>query len=208
MNFDYLKNIEELQNLYIAVSSDNQTDSAYLRCIKYGRCLESLVRYTYAKHFPKYKAASSELIKLLKDKTFKQFLGKAEYYNKLHFTYLAGNNAAFDHDIDKETADLALENLKEVTFQIFSKLNNFDETQKRTFEYVSKVEYSITEAKTRELYIDTNLKSGGYSVLLQIIAEEIPGDISHNFNIVASLLQKHGKPCELSFHTSNFQGSQ
>ena len=87
MNFDYLKNIEELQNLYIAVSSDNQTDSAYLRCIKYGRCLESLVRYTYAKHFPKYKAASSELIKLLKDKTFKQFLGKTEYYNKLHFTY-------------------------------------------------------------------------------------------------------------------------
>ena len=165
MNFDYLKNIEELQNLYIAVSSDNQTDSAYLRCIKYGRCLESLVRYTYAKHFPKYKAASSELIKLLKDKTFKQFLGKTEYYNKLHFTYLAGNNAAFDHDIDKETADLALENLKEVTFQIFSKLNNFDETQKRTFEYVSKVEYSITEAKTRELYIDTNLKSAGYSVL-------------------------------------------
>lgn len=164
MNFDYLKNIEELQNLYIAVSSDNQTDSAYLRCIKYGRCLESLVRYTYAKHFPKYKAASSELIKLLKDKTFKQFLGKTEYYNKLHFTYLAGNNAAFDHDIDKETADLALENLKEVTFQIFSKLNNFDETQKRTFEYVSKVEYSITEAKTRELYIDTNLKSAGYSV--------------------------------------------
>ena len=140
MNFDYLKNIEELQNLYIAVSSDNQTGSAYLRCIKYGRCLESLVRYTYAKHFPKYKADSSELIKLLKDKTFKQFLGKTEYYNKLHFTYLAGNNAAFDHDIDKETADLALENLKEVTFQIFSKLNNFDETQKRTFEYVSKVE--------------------------------------------------------------------
>ena len=87
MNFDYLKNIEELQNLYIAVSSDNQTDSAYLRCIKYGRCLESLVRYTYAKHFPKYKAASSELIKLLKDKTFKQFLGKTEYYNKLHFLY-------------------------------------------------------------------------------------------------------------------------
>ena len=77
-----------------------ETESAYLRCIKYGRCLESLVRYTYAKQFPKYKAASSELIKLLKDKTFKQFLGKTEYYNKLHFTYLAGNNAAFDHDID------------------------------------------------------------------------------------------------------------
>ena len=110
MNFDYLKNIEELQNLYITVSTDNQTESAYLRCIKYGRCLESLVRYTYAKQFPKYKAASSELIKLLKDKTFKQFLGKTEYYNKLHFTYLAGNNAAFDHDIDTETADLALEN--------------------------------------------------------------------------------------------------
>lgn len=165
MNFDYLKNIEELQNLYITVSTDNQTESAYLRCIKYGRCLESLVRYTYAKQFPKYKAASSELIKLLNDKTFKQFLGKTEYYNKLHFTYLAGNNAAFDHDIDTETADLALENLKEVTFQIFSKAHNFDEMQKRIFEYVSRVEYAITEAKTRELYIDTNLKSAGYSVL-------------------------------------------
>ena len=146
MNFDYLKNIEELQNLYITVSTDNQTESAYLRCIKYGRCLESLVRYTYAKQFPKYKAASSELIKLLKDKTFKQFLGKTEYYNKLHFTYLAGNNAAFDHDIDTETADLALENLKEVTFQIFSKAHNFDDMQKRTFEYVSRVLPTVISA--------------------------------------------------------------
>lgn len=165
MNFDYLKNIEELQNLYITVSTDDQTESAYLRCIKYGRCLESLVRYTYAKQFPKYKAASSELIKLLKDKNFKQFLGKTEYYNKLHFIYLAGNNAAFDHDIDTETADLALENLKEVTFQMFSKAHKFDDVQKKTFEYVSKVEYAITEEKTRELYIDINLKSAGYSVL-------------------------------------------
>ena len=94
-----------------------------------------------------------------------KYKGKTEYYNKLHFTYLAGNNAAFDHDIDNETADLALENLKEVTFQIFSKAHNFDDMQKRTFEYVSRVEYAITEAKTRELYIDTNLKSAGYSVL-------------------------------------------
>ena len=165
MNFDYLKNIEELQNLYITVSTENQTDSAYLRCIKYGRCLESLVRYTYAKQFPNYNAASSELIKLLKDKMFKQFLGKTEYYNKLHFTYIAGNNAAFDHDIDAETADLALENLKEVTYQIFCKTHSFDESQKRTFEYVSRIEYALTEAKTRELYIDTNLKSAGYSVI-------------------------------------------
>lgn len=166
MNFEYLKNIEEVKKLYDTITSKDITaDSAYSRCINYGRCLESLVRYTYAQEFPKYKSASSELIKLLKNKNFKQFLGKTEYYNKIHFTYLAGNNAAFDHDIDEETADLAFENLKEVTYIIFSKLNSFNEVQKEKFEYILKPEYSITEERTRDLYIDTNLKSAGYSIL-------------------------------------------
>lgn len=167
MKFDYLKDIEELRSLYITLSTENHTDPAYLRCIKYGRCLEKLIRYTYSKQFPQYKSSSSELIRLIKAKNFKQFLGKTEYYNKLQFTYLAGNNAAFDHDIDEEVAELALENLKEITYHIFSKSNDFDEAQKLTYEYVSKIDYSITESKTRELYIDINLKSSGYSVLKQ-----------------------------------------
>ena len=159
MKFDYLKDIEELRSLYITLSTENHTDPAYLRCIKYGRCLEKLIRYTYSKQFPQYKSSSSELIRLIKAKNFKQFLGKTEYYNKLQFTYLAGNNAAFDHDIDEEVAELALENLKEISYHIFSKSNDFDEAQKLTYEYVSKIDYSITESKTRELYIDINLKS-------------------------------------------------
>lgn len=191
MNFDYLKNIEELQNLYMAVSSDNQTDSAYLRCIKYVRCLESLVRYTYSKQFPKYKSASSELIKLLKDKNFKQFLGKTEYYNKIHFTYLAGNNAAFDHDIDKETADLSFENLKEVTYIIFSKIDSFDEEQRESFEYIPEPEYSITEAKTRELYIDTNLKSAGY-IVLKDKGKIVPGKVGIEIKVFDLPNQKTG----------------
>ena len=165
MKFDYLVNVDELQNLYVTVTGDDSSESAYARCINYGRCLEKLIRYTYAKQFPHYKAASSELIKLIKDKKFKRFLGKTEYYNKIHFTYLAGNNAAFDHDIDKETAELAFENLKEITYHIFLKLDGFDEEQQVVFEYIPRLEYTVSEAKTRELYIDTNLKSAGYSVM-------------------------------------------
>jgi len=165
MKFDYLANIEELQFLYEIVIGDDSAESSYIRCINYGKGLEKLVRYTYAKQFPNYKAASSELIKLIKEKKFKQFLGKTEYYNKIHFTYLAGNNAAFDHDVDKETAELALENLKELTYHIFLKLDAFDEEEQVAFEYVPKPQSTISEAKTRELYIDTNLKSAGYSVL-------------------------------------------
>lgn len=165
MKFDYLVEIQELQLLYMVVTETHTSDAAYMRCIKYGECLEKLVRYTYSKQFPNYKMSSSELIKLIKDKKFRQFLGKTEYYNKLHFIYLAGNNAAFDYDIDEEIADLALENLEELTYHIFSKLNRFDEEEKTGFKYVPVLNNSISEAKTRELYIDTNLKNAGYSVL-------------------------------------------
>jgi type I restriction enzyme R subunit len=165
MKFDYLKGIEELRNLYNTITEDGSDDIPYRRCINYGRCVETLVRYTYAKQIADYNAASSEMIRLLKEKKFKQFLGKTDYYNKIHFVWLAGNNAAFDHDIDKETADLAFENLKESTFIIFSKLQNFDEEQRASFVYVPKVNNAISEAKTRELYIDTNLVNAGYTIL-------------------------------------------
>ncbi len=165
MTFDYLKNIDTLQSLYETVAGEPSSDAPFMRCIKYGKNIESLVRYTYFVQFPKQNSASTEMIRLIKDKDFKKFLGKSEHYNKIHFIYLAGNNAAFDHDTDAETADLALENLKEITYLIFSKLKNFDETERETFEYVPKKKFDITEAKTRELYIDTNLKSAGYTVL-------------------------------------------
>ena len=165
MKFDYLKGIDELQNLYGAITTDDSSEVPFMRCIKYGRCIESLIRYAYKKQFTNYNATSSEMIKLLKEKKFKQFLGKTDYYNKIHFVWLAGNNAAFDHDIDKETADLAFENLKEATFIIFSKIQNFDEEQRASFVYVPKVNNAISEAKTRELYNDTNLVSAGYTVL-------------------------------------------
>ena len=165
MNFEYLKNIEELEKLYNTIKTDDATEIPYRRCINYGKCIELLVRYTFAKSITDYNSASSEMIKLLKEKKFKQFLGKTDYYNKIHFVWLAGNNAAFDHDIDKETADLSLENLKEATFIIFSKLQNFDEEEKVSFKYVPKISTDITEAKTRELYIDTNLKNAGYTIL-------------------------------------------
>jgi len=174
MNFEYLKQIKELENLYALINNDDSTEAPYIRCIKFGRGIESLVRYTYSKQFPKYRTASTELIKLIKDKEFKQFLGRTTEYNKIHFIYLAGNNAAFDHDIDKETADLAFENLKEITFLIFSKLDNFDEAQKASYEYKPKAGYTISEAKTRALYIDTNLKNAGYTV------EKVKGKIVPN----------------------------
>mgnify|MGYP003296192591 CR=1 FL=1 len=68
MKFDYLLNIEELQSLYQTVTNDDCAEVAYVRCIKYGRCLEKLIRYIYSKEFPNYRAASSELIKLIKVK--------------------------------------------------------------------------------------------------------------------------------------------
>lgn len=164
MDFDFLKNIEQLKSLYETLSSSND-DDAYLKCLKYGKNIESLVRYAYSVQFPDYKAERSEMIKLVKDKEFRKFLGKSEYSNKIHFIYLAGCNAAFDHDIDVETAELAYEQLKEVTCVIFNKLKN---NEKFTSQVPIKCEYKpyfkndITEAKTRELYIDVNLKNAKY----------------------------------------------
>lgn len=163
MNFDYLKNIEELEGLYTLFNGEISGEAAYMRCIKYGKGLESLVRYTYAKKFPNYRSASSEMIKLIKEKEYKIFLGSGQS-SKVHFIYLAGNNAAFDHDVDDETAALAFESLKEITYLTFLKLNSFSEVDRITFEYKPALNYTISEAKTRALYIDTNLKNAGYTV--------------------------------------------
>ena len=169
MTFEFLKDIKQLKSLYETLSNSDlvncDCDSPFLRCIKYGKNIESLVRYTYSEAFPNYNAESSEMIKLINDKKFRTFLGKSEYYNKIHFIYLAGNNAAFDHDMDSETADLAFENLKEITCLIFNKINFLkDEECKIKYEYKPLMQNTLTEAKTRELYIDVNLKSAKYTL--------------------------------------------
>lgn len=51
MKFDYLLNIEELQSLYETVTGEDSDEMAYVRCIKYGRCLERLVRTPMPKNF-------------------------------------------------------------------------------------------------------------------------------------------------------------
>lgn len=63
----------------------------------------------------------------------------------------------------KVTADLAFENLKEVTYVIFSKLNEFSDVEKDQFRYFAQVA-PISEAKTREIYIDVDLKNAGYKL--------------------------------------------
>lgn len=63
----------------------------------------------------------------------------------------------------KVTADLAFENLKEVTYVIFSRLNEFSDVEKDQFRYFAQVT-PISEAKTREIYIDVDLKNAGYKL--------------------------------------------
>lgn len=163
MKYDYLKDIEQLSGLYNTLKN-SLSDVPYSDCIKHGKNLESLVRYVYSVRFPKYKAASTELIKLIKDKNFKNFLGNTDYYNKLHFIYVAANNAAYDHDIDRETAELSLESLKDLTYHIFSKIISFNEEDIQKYKYVFPSNINISEAKTRELYIDVNLKNAHYNI--------------------------------------------
>lgn len=165
MKFDYLKNISELENLYKILTADDNEESAFSRCLKYGKGLDELIRYTYSKRFPNYKIETSNLYKMIKEKEFKNFLEKTEYYNEIHFIYLASCNATFDDDIDKETAELALANLKDITYRIFSKLNSFDEKQMFLYAYSPRMDITLTEEKTREIYIDVDLKNAGYSII-------------------------------------------
>lgn len=165
MKFDYLKEIQQLESLYTHLSTDisNNMDAPYVRCIKYGRDLEKLVRYTYSIKLKDTKTESSEIVNLLKNKQFRFLLGKSELYSKAYFIYLASSNASFDHDIDIETADLALDNLKEITYVLFSKINEFTDNEKESFKYSTSTS-TITEEKTRDIYIDVNLRNAGYKL--------------------------------------------
>ena len=185
MNFAYLKTIKELKSLYELLNDDaaseaasskaESTEAAYLRCKRYASELETLVRFVYKKRFSKYNA-SAPLIKLIKEKGFKNLFGTTDAYNKLYFVYLAGNNAAFDNNIDDEAAYLALENLKETTYIIFSRLNSFTEAENEVFKYKPSQNYAFTEAQTRALYIDADLKAAGYTLQKQN-GRIVPGSV-------------------------------
>ena len=122
MDVWYLSGIEELKLLNDTLSKEDRSDPAFLRCINYGKCLEELVRYTFSQRLRNENTAQSKLIQLIKNRNLRQFLGKSEYYHMMHFIYLASNNAAVDHSIEDDTANLALEHLKMLTYVIFSKL--------------------------------------------------------------------------------------
>lgn len=171
MEFGYLAEIGELSELYqvlngqdIVFCGEPTSHKPWMDCLKYGQLIRQLVDYVYDTQFPQSKKFHKEFIKLIKNKEFKRFLGQTEYYNKIHFIYLASCNAEFNHDVDKETATLALECLKEVTYIVFSKINAFNEEETNRFQYVTTLDKTITEAQTRAIYIDTDLKNAGYKV--------------------------------------------
>ena len=112
MDVGYLSGIEELKLLNDTLSKEDRSEAAFLRCINYGKCLEELVRYTFSQRLRNENAVQSKLIQLIKNRAFRQFLGKSEYYHMMHFIYLASNNAAVDHTIEAETA--ALENNRHI----------------------------------------------------------------------------------------------
>lgn len=173
MDFGYLKEIECFGRLYEFLTEEVEfscglPEQQYsLRCISYFDELKNLVDYVFEKALPQVRKTQKnrEFIKLINEKEFKKFLGKTEYYQKVHFIYLAACNASFDNStVDKNTAELAFECLKEITYIVFSKINSFNDTQKLQYQYVKNINHEITEAETRRIYIDTNLKNAHYHV--------------------------------------------
>lgn len=170
MKFDYLKNLSGLSALYQGVSVEETSKGGEKRpccspvqlCVGYREQVELLVRYVFSHHFPKTKN-DLPIIRLVNDRQFRDFLGKSEYFNEINFIILAGNGASQGWPIDEDTAKLAFENLKEVTYVIFSKLMQFTDAQKQTFQYF-KPSTGISEEKTRELYIDENLRDAYYDI--------------------------------------------
>lgn len=188
MDVWYLSGIEELKLLNDTLSKEDRSDPAFLRCINYGKCLEELVRYTFSQRLRNENTAQSKLIQLIKNRNLRQFLGKSEYYHMMHFIYLASNNAAVDHSIEDDTANLALEHLKMLTYVIFSKLA---EPVKPAYGFAElsalrpvlsksitppKKALDISEAVTRKLYIDMDLLAAGYS-LVKEKGKIVPGKV-------------------------------
>lgn len=188
MDVGYLSGIEELKLLNDTLSKEDRSEAAFLRCINYGKCLEELVRYTFSQRLRNENAVQSKLIQLIKNRTFKQFLGKSEYYHMMHFIYLASNNAAVDHTIEDDTADLALDHLKMLTYVIFSKLAEPAKPIYGRAELIApslviskpitppKRTIDISEAATRKLYIDMDLMAAGYSVVKEK-GKIVPGKV-------------------------------
>lgn len=174
MDFGYLRELECFGSLYNLLTSEDAVFECGLpnqnyasSCLRYFDELKKLVDYVFDQALPQVKKTQKnrEFIKLIKEKEFKKFLGKTEYYNKIYFIYLAANNASFDNStVDEKTVELAFECLKEITYVIFSKINAFNDSEKLQYQYVRDINHEITEAETRRIYIDTNLKNAHYKV--------------------------------------------
>lgn len=187
MDVWYLSGIEELELLHDTLDKEDVKDPAFLRCINYGKRLEDLVRYAFSKKLKNENVVQSKLIQLIKNRAFRQFLGKSEYYHMMHFIYLASSNAAVDHSIEEDTANLALGHLKVLTYVIFSKLEESSESSYGMLDSrvsspavrsitLPPTSIDISEAATRKLYIDMDLLAAGYSVVREK-GKIVPGKV-------------------------------
>lgn len=127
-NFDYLKDIEELKDLYgfCSAAEDTQQTNHDMCALNSRRALEWIVRTIYT-----LKGVTLEkrtpLLELITGEPFMQFIGNDErMLMAIHYVRKTGNKAAHDGGVKKQEAFFSLLNIYNVVGGILLKLRVID----------------------------------------------------------------------------------
>ncbi len=135
MNFDYLKNIDSLNDLYLFCKDAESfvLSRPDLSAGQSRKALEYLVKLVYQLRND-YVPQRSSLFELVSSEDFTNFINDASMLNALHYIRKLGNNAIHNDEVSQKEALLSLKQLYTFTGELLVKLDltksypSFDET--------------------------------------------------------------------------------
>ena len=117
MNFEFLKSLKRLSNLYIPCKDAEElvVSKPYLSMTASRKSAEALARYIYLNAY-KHESESLGFADILTDYTVKEYINNRDVLDALHNIRKNGNSAV--HGNDEKTSDQAIESLANLHFAI------------------------------------------------------------------------------------------
>ena len=158
MNFDYLKNIDSLNDLYVFCKDAESfvLSRPDLSAVQSRKALEYLVKLVYQLRNDTVPQRSS-LFELVSSEDFTNFINDASMLNALHYIRKVGNIAVHNEEVSQKEAMLSLKQLHIFTGELLVKLDLIKSYP--LFDEALLVKTVVTIPSNREIDVDSELVS-------------------------------------------------